>query len=379
MNNNNLFAFTGLFDTPNDIIKAAEKVSEEGYTKYDVNTPYPIHGMDKAMKLPPSKLGYAALVFGLSGTVSALLFMFWMSVIDYPVIIGGKPFFSFPAYVPIIFEVTVLSAAVATVVTMLFIFFKFPNISHPLHNTEYMKCVSSDKYGICIQTNDPIFNEAKVKTLFESLGAKSITQIYFDEEELTTKHILFQPKFIGFLIITSIVVSLVTYFSLNKLMFMEPFNWMMYQDKIISQSESSFFSDGRGMREPVKGTIARGFLPYQFSGQPEKAGRLLVNPLSFTKENLILGKKKYDIYCSPCHGYFGEGDSRLKGQFPNPPSLHSEKVINWSDGSIFHVITDGQNIMPSYSSQMNREERWATVLYIRALQRSLNAKESDLQ
>ncbi|KAB2838527.1 MAG: DUF3341 domain-containing protein, partial [Melioribacteraceae bacterium] len=68
-----LYSYTGLFDTPDEIINAAEKVSEEGYKKYDINTPYPVHGMDAAMKLKPSKLGYAALVFGLSGTFTAIL------------------------------------------------------------------------------------------------------------------------------------------------------------------------------------------------------------------------------------------------------------------------------------------------------------------
>ena len=374
-----LHSYTGLFNTVDQIIDAAKKVADAGYTKYDVNTPYPVHGMEKAMKLPPSKLGYAALVFGLSGTFAALLFMYWMSVIDYAVIVGGKPFFSFPAYVPIMFEVTVLSASIATVVTMLFVFFKFPNMSHPLHNTEYMKRVSSDKFGICILTKDPLFEETKVKELLSKIGAYDITPIYFDNEERTFKHIVFEPKFFGILLLTGIVTSGVTYFSLNKLMFILPFNWMMKQDKVIAQEPSEFFSDGFGMRAPVEGTVSRGYLPYLFKDKPEKAGDVLKNPLFSAKKNLELGKKKFDIYCSPCHGYFGEGDSRLRGQFPNPPSLHSEKVRNWTDGRIYHVITEGQNIMPSYSSQLNDMERWAVILYIRALQRSLNAKESDLK
>ena len=84
-------------------------------------------------------------------------------------------------------------------------------------------------------------------------------------------------------------------------------------------------------------------------------------------------------FCSPCHGNFGRGDSRLRGQFPNPPTLHSEKVRNWPDGSIFHVITEGQNVMPSYATQVPRENRWAIIQYIRVLQRAQNAKESDLK
>ncbi|MCF8240796.1 MAG: DUF3341 domain-containing protein [Melioribacteraceae bacterium] len=374
-----LFSYTGIFDKVDDIIHAAEKVADAGYTKYDVNTPYPVHGMDGAMKLKPSKLGYAALVFGLSGLLAALLTMYWMVVADYPIVIGGKPFFAFPAFVPIIFEVTVLAASIGTVMTMLFLFFKFPNNKHPLHDTDYMKHVSSDKYGISIQADDPAFNENEVKSFLESIGAQEITPIYFEENEYGYSAKIFEPKFIGFLIITAFLVSGATYFSLNKLMFMTPFNWMMEQGKAVPQEYNEIFANARSMQQPVKGTISRGNLPYEFKGKPEEAERVLLNPLQLNEKNLTMGKANFNIYCSPCHGYFGEGDSRMRGQFPNPPSLHSEKARNWSDGRIYHIISDGQNIMPSYSSQLTRQERWATVLYIRALQRSLNAKESDLK
>ncbi|MFH1197332.1 MAG: quinol:electron acceptor oxidoreductase subunit ActD [bacterium] len=374
-----LYAYSALFKKPDDIIKAAEKTADAGFTVFDVNTPYPLHGMNKAMKLKPSKLGYFALAFGLSGVAVALATISWMMVMDYPLVIGGKPFFSFPAFVPVMFEVTVLFASVFTVLAMLFIFFKFPNISHPLHDTGYMKKVSSDHFGIVIQAKDPKFNEEEVLNLFKTLDAVEVAPIYFDSEEISHKPKIFESKFIGFLVVTFILVSGATYFTLNKLLFMEPFNWMMEQDKTIPQEKSNFFADEFGMRKPVEGTIARGFLPYAYANQPDLAGELLLNPLLPTNENLEMGKTKYNIYCSPCHGNFGEGDSRLRGQFPNPPSLHSEKVTNWTDGRIYHVITEGQNVMPSYSSQLNQNERWATILYIRVLQRALNAKESDLQ
>ncbi len=374
-----LYSFTAIFDSPDQVSHATEKVVEQGYTKFDVHSPYPLHGMDKAMKLPPSKLGYVALVFGLSGTLGALLSLWWVSAIDYPILIGGKPLFSFPAYVPVMFEVTVLSASIATVLAMLFFFFKLPNNAHPLHGSDYMKKVSADKYGISIQADDPKFDEASVRKLFESVHAKEINSIYWDNEELTHKHKIFEPKFLTFLLIVAIISSGTTYFTLNKLMFMLPFNWMMEQPKQSAQQESLFFSDGFGMRLPVAGTIARGYLPYQFKGQPDVAGEKLVNPIPISIESLKLGQTKFDIYCSPCHGYHAEGDSRLRGQFPNPPSLHSEKIRKWSDGRIFAVLTDGQNIMPSYTTQLSVDERWSVINYLRALQRAFNAKESDLQ
>jgi hypothetical protein len=189
-----LYGYTGIFDTPDEIILAANKVAEDGYKKFDVNTPYPVHGMDNAMKLPVSKLGYAALIFGLTGTISAVTLMYFLSVFDYPIVIGGKPFFAFPAFVPIIFEVTVLAASIATVVTMIALFFKFPNISHPLHDTEYMKKVSSNKYGILLQADDLKFTEESAKELLAKLGAKDITAIYYDQAEISTEHKIFEPK-----------------------------------------------------------------------------------------------------------------------------------------------------------------------------------------
>jgi hypothetical protein len=372
-----LYGYSGIFDKPDDIILAAKHTVDAGYKKFDVNTPYPVHGMDGAMKLPPSKLGYFALVFGLSGALAAVMLTYWTSVLDYPLVIGGKPFYAFPTYVPIIFEVTVLSAAVATVVTMIVIFFKFPNISHPLHGTDYMKKISSDKYGLVIEAADPKFKEESVRELLISLGAKNIEPVYYDIKESGLK--VFNPKFIMMLLVIFIAVSGTTYFSLNKLMYMVPFDWMMDQEKVLPQEKSELFSDGFGMRKPAEGSVARGFISYAYKGDRETAEKELVNPLDFTKKNLDFGRKKFDIYCSPCHGSLAKGDSRLNGKFPNPPSLHTKAAREYTDGRIFHIITEGQNIMPSYSSQLTREERWAIVLYVRALQRSLNARESDIQ
>jgi Alternative complex III, ActD subunit/Cytochrome C oxidase, cbb3-type, subunit III len=373
-----LYSYTALFDTPNDIIHAAKTVTEKGYTKFDINTPYPIHGMDGAMKLPPSKLGFVTLFAGLGGLSGAILMMGWMMGIDYPIVIGGKPFFPLPAFIPIAFELTVLVATLTTVAALLFFFFKLPNNSHPLHDSNYMKNVSSDKYGLYIEAIDPKFDINEVKTLFSSLNASTIEPIYFDNEEISYKAVIADSKFLGFLAIVAIFVSMSAYLHLNKLLYMIPFSWMSEQEKVIVQESSDLFPNGAGMQIPVEGSVARGFIPYQFKNKPEEAGKYLVNPVIPNMENLEVGKNKYNIYCSPCHGYLAEGDSRLNGQFPNPPSLHSEKVRNWTDGSVYHVIVEGQNVMPSYSYQLSRQERWAVVNYLRVLQRSLNAKETDL-
>ncbi|HXX62224.1 MAG TPA: quinol:electron acceptor oxidoreductase subunit ActD [Bacteroidota bacterium] len=374
-----LYAVAALFDSPSAIMHAAEETAKAGFTKYDVNTPYPVHGMDHAMRLRTSRMGYFAFAFGLFGTISAMLLMTWITLVDYPLVIGGKPFWSWPAFVPIAFEVTVLSAAVLSVLAMIVIYFKFPNVSHPLHDTAYMKAVSEDRFGIYVHAADPLFDEAKVRKHFASLGAVRIDPVYVTLPGVADRPRLFEKRFMGVLAATAIVTVAVTYFSLNKLLYMEPFNWMMDQNKLKPQKPSTFFRDGMGQRQPVPGTVARGFMPYPFKGKPDDAGKYLVNPLLPTKEVVDRGKTKFLTFCSPCHGNFGRGDSRLQGQFPSPPTLHSDKVRNWPDGNIYHVITEGQNVMPSYATQIPRDDRWAIIEYIRVLQRAQNPKESDLK
>lgn len=358
-----LFSVTALFDTPDAIISAADKTSSK-YKKFDVHTSYPIHGMDSAMKLKPSKLGMVTLTFGLSGTVLALLLMYWTMSVDYPMIIGGKPYFAFPAFIPVAFEVTVLFATLATIIGMLTFFFYFPDNSHPLHDTNYSKKVSVDKYGISIEAEDENFNESEVENFLREIHGHSIEKIYYPAKE---EHRIFEPKFIVFLGAIAVIVSGGTYFTLNKLLYIEPFHWMMEQSKITAQEPAPFFADYSGMRMPVSGTVARGYLPYEFKGLAQPPVEL-ANPVPVNDVSLKLGKKKFDTFCSPCHGYYGEGDGRLRGQFPQPPSLLSSKVREWTDGNIYHVIVNGQNVMASYASQLNETERWSIVNYIRAIQ-----------
>jgi mono/diheme cytochrome c family protein len=238
-----------------------------------------------------------------------------------------------------------------------------------------MKKVSQDHYGVVIEASDPKFNESSAKEFLKSLNPVFVDIVYYPEKEI---YPIFQPRFLTFLAGTAVVVSLGTYFTLNKVLYLDPFNWMMNQPKVIPQSRSEFFPDERGMQMPVEGTVARGFIPYPFMGETNPA-EVLSNPYPPAKENLQLGERKYLTYCSPCHGNYGDGDSRLRGQFQNPPTLHSERARNFSDGMIYHIMTNGQNIMPSYASQVTREERWAIVNYIRVLQRAKNAKNTDIE
>lgn len=148
---------------------------------------------------------------------------------------------------------------------------------------------------------------------------------------------------------------------------------MMDQQAVKFQDWDPNAKGNLAMRVPPANTVPRGFKPYAFVGQPEQAGLALKNPMSsdFSKETLEMGKAKYDIYCGLCHGGAGAGDGQIAGKMIlKPPPLVTDKVKAFSDGRIFHIITDGQGVMGSYINQVQDEKaRWAIVNYIRTLQK----------
>lgn len=158
------------------------------------------------------------------------------------------------------------------------------------------------------------------------------------------------------------------------------FNGMAVQPKVKAQSVSPILPEGDGMMLPVTGSVARGSVAYPYANDPERAGRELVNPLPASIPNLKRGEHIFDAFCQPCHGYnaLGDGSAVGTGRLPPPPSLHSDKVRDWPDGRIFHVLTMGQNRMPSYVHQIEPVDRWAAILYVRTLERALAPKPGDL-
>jgi mono/diheme cytochrome c family protein len=147
---------------------------------------------------------------------------------------------------------------------------------------------------------------------------------------------------------------------------------MVYSPAFKAQKEGS-------MRMPVQGTIPRDYEPYAYRDNPEAAGRNLKNPLKPTQQVLERGRHVFNTYCMTCHGPAGEGDGSIVPKFPRPPSLQSDKVRGWSDGRIYHVITVGQNLMPSYASQISPGDRWAAIHYVRVVQRAKHPTAEDLK
>ena len=161
------------FDTPGDTMRAAEQVRDAGFTKWDVFTPFPVHGMDKAMGMKNSKVGWFSFIGGVTGYTTGMLMIWWTNAVDYPVLIGGKPMFSpFGAFPPS-YELTILLGSFGAIFGMLFLN-RLPRLHHPLLKHQRFAQVTHDKFFVVIETADPKYSETETRKLLEGAGSKLI-------------------------------------------------------------------------------------------------------------------------------------------------------------------------------------------------------------
>lgn len=172
-----LFGILAEFTNPAELVKAAKAVSQAGYNKFDTYSPFPIHGMDEAMGLKKSKVGWVVLLFGLTGFLGAISLMVYVMVFNYPLNISGKPFLNVPIYVPITFELTVLLSAFGAITAILALN-KLPKLYNPLFNSTNFQKATDDGFFLCIESSDALFSEEKTVELFKENGAKSIEKVY---------------------------------------------------------------------------------------------------------------------------------------------------------------------------------------------------------
>ena len=164
------------FDTAHDVMHAAEKVRDAGYVRWDAHTPFPVHGMDGAMGLKDSRLGWIVIACAITGLTGAFVMMHWMNGIDYPLIVGDKPAGApgtLPSMVPILFELTILLSAFGAVFGMLFLN-RLPQHNHPVFESDRFRAASDDKFFISIEAEDPKFDVDKTRELLEKAHASHV-------------------------------------------------------------------------------------------------------------------------------------------------------------------------------------------------------------
>ena len=427
------FGWVAEYADDNKLLEAARKVRDSGYSRTDAFTPFPVHGIDEALGIKATVLPWFTLCAGATGTCIALVMQWWMNAFDYPYIISGKPFASWPAFIPVAFELTILFAAYTTVFAMLGLN-GLPKFSNPMFTNPKFDRATDDRFFLWVDSRDKYFNTEKVKSLLESTGPNSLDEVREDDSPSEIPKALFS---VGLVLILLALVPGAIVMRMRAARSDQP-RWqvffdMDFQPKKKPQQTTTLFADKRVQRPPVPGTIARGELeladPYYLGYDPDKTAALQATeatrmvafnvqdgaaavapappanqaapagaagepnyawlteaPLEATEELFALGKKKFETNCAVCHGYAGYGDGLVsqratnlaQGYWLQPTSMHEERIQKQTVGRIYYTVTNGKGKMAGYASSLTPRERWAVVLYVRALQRSQNASIEDV-
>jgi hypothetical protein len=174
----NIFGMMVSFDNPKALIEAAGAARKAGYRRIDAYSPYPVEGLSEALELRTTRLPLVVLAGGLLGAAGAYFMQYYASVIDYPLNVGGRPLHSWPAFIPITFELTILVAAVFAVLGMLALN-GLPEPYHPVFNVPEFELASRSHFFLTIESDDPQFDLDETRQFLESLGGESVSEIAY--------------------------------------------------------------------------------------------------------------------------------------------------------------------------------------------------------
>src|SRR5437867_8101931 len=171
-----LYGIMGEFNNPSDLVAAARRTYEAGYRRINGYSPYPIEELSEAIGFTRTSLPLIVLIGGILGGLGGFFMQYWMEVIDYPLNVGGKPFNSWPAFIPITFECTVLVAAFAAVLGMLALN-KLPQPYHPVFNAPNFALATRDSFFLVIESKDPKFDHDEVMQFLKSIEAREVVDV----------------------------------------------------------------------------------------------------------------------------------------------------------------------------------------------------------
>jgi len=379
------------YDTPSQILHAAKAIRKAGFTKWDTYTPFAVHGIDDAMGIKMTILPWFTLCAGLIGLATAITLQWWTNAHDYKWIISGKPFWSIPANVPIMFELTVLLSAITTLVGMLMLN-NLPHPSHPLDQVRRFARVTDDKFFLMIEASDPKFDDIETRELLASTHAVAIETVLEDrvtEDKLPTGLVY------GLIIVA--VASVVPFALAAKARYTKSDSPRIHiiqdmdsQPKYKAQRENPFFADKRATRPAIDGTVAvddaRDDDKFYKGKEGDAWARTFPSQITLNEATMERGRERFGIYCTPCHGQIGLGDgmvakradSLAQGTWIPPTNMTQEYLRQMPVGELFNSISNGIRNMPGYAPQIKTEDRWAIIMYLRALQRSRSGSVNDV-
>lgn len=444
------------FEDPDTLVAACDAARQAGYTRMDAFSPFPVHGIDPAIGIRRTALPFIVLAIGITGCAVGLFMQYYANAVDWTPIfpgyafkISGKPYFSIPANIPVTFEFTILSSAFGAFFGM-WALNRLPRLANPLHRISRFKRATNDKFFLLIQADDEKFDRATTKQQLQEWNASAIEEVNEDLSDQQMPHwVQMLGLFIGLLMLVPPVLIFRAQGMTNERPRLHIVPDMDWQDKLKTQVAAPnlgteaepdlLFTDFRGMRPPIPGTIPRGGLhedseyyrgiqagsetanatvrtvnvttglgstqqdqqdptdssagassdTEQDAGEPADAEAAAPPepewidhfPSQVTVDRGLLdrGRQRFEIYCTACHGYAGNGDGLVNARalslaasgqaaWTAAKSLHDPEVIKNPVGRIFDTISNGRGTMGPYGSQIPVADRWAIVAYVKALQ-----------
>lgn len=422
------------FDDPHALVAASTKVRDAGYNRWDTHTPFPMHGIDEAMGIKWTILPWIVAACGLTGGTIAISMQYWMNAVDYPFLISGKPLFSIPACIPIMFELSVLLAAFGAFFGMLGLN-QLPRLYNPMFKSEAFRRVTNDRFFLSMDASDPKFSEIDTGEFVKSLNPIHVEEFWSDvESPKLPRNLKLGLSLVGVFMLMPIALVAYKRSTVTDTPRIHIVPDMDFQPKLKTQNTTGIFGDGREVRPHIPGTIPRGQfkddnIPFYYGlkelpedqdvitiavqdekqtdekkpaadEKPAEGGKTEAKPadgakaveddklaklpwvtefpMPVTEKMMARGKERFRIYCSVCHGLGGEGDGLVtlramdlqQGTWVKPASYHTDNVRKQPVGRLFNTITNGVRKMPAYGPQIPPEDRWAIVLYVKALQKS---------
>ncbi len=355
------------FTTVDSLLSACRRVRDAGYTKTDAYTPFPVHGIDKALGIKPTVLPWICLIAGATGTCIALAMQIWMNSIDYKYIISGKPFLSLPAFIPVAFELTILLASFGAFFGM-WALNGLPKFSNPMFTDPRFDRATDDRFFLYVDASDERYDAAGVRSLMADTGSDYINEVVEDDSPKEVP----KPVFLIWgLSVAASLVPLICILTMRVTNSSQPrfhiFFDMDFSPAKDAQQVTSLFVDNRAMRSDVPGTVARGQMEESLDmltgidvealtlTDPPRVERLVraymqaddqakaeeqetlekeaeatdeateaaeaapasvmdttpwveKNPLTVDADLLATGQQQFAIYCSVCHGMDGYGN-----------------------------------------------------------------------
>lgn len=171
-----IYGLMAEFTSPEAVVEAARRAHADGYRKMDAYSPLPVDGLAEAMGFTHNRLPLLVLIGGITGALTAVVLMYYSTVINYPINVGGRPLLSWPAWVPITFELTILFASLTAVLGMLGLN-GLPMPYHPVFNAPGFATASRSRFFLCLESRDPKFDPARTRQFLEGLAPKSVVEV----------------------------------------------------------------------------------------------------------------------------------------------------------------------------------------------------------